>query len=83
MAKTWKVLSWPAQKSGTISLSCPHCGNDAECPTSGQPGSLVIAAIGLGIVFDNPSHTPPENWLPTVIQCRKCRRIFDGGKDVR
>lgn len=75
--RTWKVLRWddaPAEQK-TIALLCPHCFQDAVMPC-GEFGSQVIAAIGLGLIFDRAGHVPPANALPTEIQCRKCRKIY-------
>jgi hypothetical protein len=46
-------------------------------PTHGNPGSSVIATIGLGLIFDSPGHIPPDGYLPEAVQCRKCRNVFD------
>ena len=81
--KTWKVLSWNKEPDGKIELSCPYCGNEAFLPTHGNSGALIIAATGLNLIFDPPGHTPPKDWMPEIIECRKCHRIFDGGENVR
>jgi hypothetical protein len=76
--KTWKILrdgrnGSPERK--TFILSCPNCETDAAIVAHGN-GPMVIAAIGLRLVFDNPQAKPPDGWLPSEIQCRKCRSIF-------
>ena len=76
--KTWKILEWSAEPDGFIELSCPHCGNEANLATHGKPGCLVIAATDLCLYFDPPGHKPPPDWMPSVIECRKCHHIFDG-----
>lgn len=81
--KTWKVLEWDETPDGNIELSCPHCGNEAFLPTHGNCGALIIAATDLSLIFDPPGHIPPKNWMPTLIECRKCRMTFGGGDHVR
>ena len=73
--KTWDVLELGMTPTGTISLCCPECGEDAEMPIS-KPASPVIAAIGLGLIFDNPTYVPKGAILPTTIKCRTCHRVF-------
>ena len=73
--KTWKVMKLGIQPVGTISLCCPHCGTDAEMPI-GQIESPIIASIGLGLIFDNPSYIPEKDILPITVKCRSCRRVF-------
>jgi hypothetical protein len=74
--KTWRVLGKFPGADGSIPLQCHHCDQDAECPTRGRPGALLIAILGMGLVFDPPGHVPPDDWMPREIQCRKCRRIY-------
>jgi hypothetical protein len=80
--KTWRVLSWKSRPEGVpdgepVELCCPHGeGHWALVPTAGPPGSMVIAVMGMSVVFDRPSNVPPTYWLPDEIQCRKCRRIY-------
>lgn len=45
-------------------------------PTGKTSGALLIAAIGLNLVFDPPGHVPPEGFMPDEVQCRTCRKIF-------
>lgn len=82
---TWKVLSWelPDGKvaDGEIELACPLCGQDAVVPTHGAAGSPIIAAIGLALIFDDPGHVPPAEFLPGSIQCRQCRNVFAGQRE--
>lgn len=78
--RTWKVLRWDNEPEikYDLELACNQCGYDAHMPV-GDHGGLLIAAIGLGLVFDPPGHIPPANFMPTEIQCRKCRTIWEGG----
>jgi hypothetical protein len=70
--KTWKVLDRGAVPSDArrVQYTCTFCGREAELPVVGTP----IAQIEQGIVFD----TDRRGIMPPVIQCRKCRRIFEG-----
>lgn len=79
--KTWKVLSWldrPA-KTRAYMLCCPHCETDQQLEIGDTPGGVIIAALGLGLVFDPPSYSPPTNCMPDTIQCRYCKKIFESG----
>ena len=81
--KSWKVLRWddqPEQIGDGLMLACSNCGNDALMPT-GIFKSPVIAAIGLSLVFDNPSYVPEENLMPSEVQCRKCKTIWTSDPD--
>lgn len=74
---TWKVIEWrnePSVKDSTF-MHC-QCGESATVPTA-KIGALVIATFGMNIVFDPPDFEPPPNYLPTVIQCRRCKRIYE------
>lgn len=75
--KTWKVLRWEHEHEadGVLELQCPCCEVDALLPTFG-PSPLIIAAIGLSLVFDPPGARPAPDFMPDEIQCRYCRRIF-------
>jgi hypothetical protein len=73
--RTWKVLELGIAPTSTLSLCCPHCGTDAVMPV-GEPDSPVIAAVGLGLIFDNPTYRPAAPILPKTIKCRTCRRVF-------
>lgn len=79
--KTFKVLS-DFDADGVIPLCCPKCESDALCPTHGDPGTLIIAVIGLGLVCDPPGDPVNDDYLPDVIQCRQCRTIWES-KNVR
>jgi hypothetical protein len=87
--KTWRVLRWDGGPKDLDSLPVVElwcdCGQEAYVPISSEPESPIIARIGRGLIFDDPGYRPPKGWLPTEIQCRRCRRIFtnDGGTDVR
>jgi hypothetical protein len=76
--RTWDVLSWPDKPESVrrVFLTCPKCGTDAAVDMGETPGGLMIAAIGLGIVFDPPGYIPPDNFMPPELRCRHCRRIF-------
>ena len=74
--RTFKVLNEDFLADGGIDLICPGCGIEAEVPTRGHAESPVIASLGLNVIFENPSYVPPPNWMPKMIQCRYCRRIF-------
>jgi len=81
--KTWKVLELGIEPFETIVLCCPHCGIQAEMPIA-KSGSSVIAAIGLGLIFDDASYKPAQPLLPKKIKCRYCKRIYewDDSKEV-
>jgi hypothetical protein len=79
--KTWRVLSWASRPEGIpdgepLPLTCECCLTEAWCPTAGAPGDLMIAVIGMGVVFDHPGHRPPAWWQPDEIECRTCRRVY-------
>jgi hypothetical protein len=74
---TWKVLDWDAEPDGRLLLACPKCKREAYLPTSGPPGSPVIAAVGLSLIFDKAGHVPPDSFIPKAIQCRACRNVFE------
>jgi hypothetical protein len=78
MAKTWRVLKWDSRPPGArdgepVPFEC-DCGEDANVPTAGDPGSPIIAILGRSVIFDNSGHVPPRGWLPEHVQCRKCAR---------
>jgi hypothetical protein len=77
---TWKVVDWASKgkrkADGELELACPRCFHDAFLPTCGKLESPIIAAVGLGLIFDRPSYVPPRGYLPDEIQCRNCRRVF-------
>ena len=79
--RTSRVLRWddgPEDRTGLelVPINC-QCGEEAGVPMAFPPQSLIIAVLGGGgIVFDNPQYEPPANWMPTEIQCRRCRRIL-------
>jgi hypothetical protein len=78
MAKTWRVVGWNSRPPGApegdpVPFVC-DCGEDANVPTAGDPGSPVIAVVGRSVIFDSSGHSPPRGWLPEHIQCRKCAR---------
>lgn len=68
--KTWKVLEYGQVPPDSMRAlyTCLHCGHEAHIPVVGRP----IAQVGMGIVFDAPPYE-----MPTRIQCRKCRRIYE------
>jgi hypothetical protein len=76
--RTWKVLDKDFIADGEpLPFDCLKCDQEALCPTHGHPGSPVIAIVcGMKIIFDQPGHVPPDDWLPHRIQCRKCRTIY-------
>jgi len=74
--RTWKIIEWknpPAKIEYFVPLDC-SCGYEAECPTSID--LPVIASKGMSLIFDPPNYKPPDNYLPDVIKCRKCGRIY-------
>ena len=81
--KTWKVLRWDDRpvETDTIFLACKHCKTDAAIPIGQLPGGMVIAAIGLNLVFDPPGYKPPTNFMPNEIQCRTCYKIYTDEKE--
>lgn len=71
---TWKILDRgqvhdPAPFQAPF--TCMNCWAAASLPVLGHP----IAQIEMGIVFDRGPHA-----MPKVIQCRRCRKIFDMGE---
>jgi hypothetical protein len=72
--KTWKVLV-PFEADGSVELCCSNCDRWAHCPTKGR--MMPVAAIGMRLIFDPPGSIPPEDYLPSVIQCRGCRHVFE------
>ena len=76
--KTWDVRKWSKKPESTMKyeLACPKCLIDAEIEIGPTPGGLIIAAIGLGLVFDPPGYEPPKNFMPEEIRCRHCRTIW-------
>ena len=75
MTATWDVLELGINVADTISLCCPKCSADAEMPIA-KSHSPIIAAIGLGLIFDDPTYIPEGQLLPSVIRCRHCRETF-------
>lgn len=80
--RTWALLDWPdkPERVTSIELACPKCGREAFL-SIGDPGALIIAAIGLGVIFDPPGHVPPTNFMPTAIRCRGCRTVWSNAKE--
>ena len=76
--KTWKIVEWKDRPDKTTleSLCCPNCETDAEIPIGETPGGLVIAAIGINLIFDPPGYKPPKNFMPDTVRCRTCRKTF-------
>ena len=76
--KTWKVLRWDDKPDEVrqVMLICPVCGTDAGIDMGATPGALIIASIGLSLVFEPGGYVPPENVMPCEVQCRTCRKIF-------
>ena len=79
--RTFKVPKTDRRVYRTIELICPECGNEAGVPLYCHPGALIIAAIGLRLVFDPPGHIPPKDMFPETLECRECHSIF--GKTER
>ena len=74
--RTWKVLEWrsaPKEIAEWIPLDCP-CGYGASCPASIHVP--ILSVIGMSIIFDPPGYEPPDNYVPNIIKCRKCGRIY-------
>ncbi len=60
-----------------IEMTCPECQATITVrPRYPLNDALVIATIGLGVVFDPPGYKPPKDWLPDSIQCPRCRKLF-------
>jgi len=77
----WIAVDWSSRGKDIpdgepVDLQC-ECGMSCECPTAGNPGSLVIATFGLRVVFDNPSNVPPDHWMPDIIECPACQRRYE------
>lgn len=88
--RTWEVVNWESRPPGIpdgepVLLDCKHCGYEALVPTAGNPGSPIIAAKYMFVIFDNPSNVPPKYWMPDRIRCRRCHREFGKSEapDVR
>lgn len=81
--RTWKCLRWTEkpEQTKTIVLACPRCGEDSEMQI-GEPGCLIIASIGLGLIFDPPGAVPAPHFMPDAVQCRHCKTIWESS-DVR
>lgn len=78
--RTWKVIKWlvrPKYIATWIPLDC-ICGYEAECPASTK--TPIIAVMGMSLIFDQPDYIPPKGFLPDIIKCRKCGRIYSGEK---
>lgn len=77
-------MEWPDKPpiARTIAPHCPKCGWDGELEIGATPGGLILATIGLNIVFDPADYVPPENFMPGAIKCRGCRRIFTAAPEV-
>ncbi len=73
--RTWQIVELGIEPTGVISLCCPHCAADAEMPVA-KTLSPIIASVGLGLIFDNPSYRPGAAVLPETVRCRHCRHIF-------
>lgn len=76
LMRTWKVIKWkpePSEIEDWVPLDCT-CGYEAMCPAAEK--APVIAAFGMALVFDPPGYSPPDNYLPNIIQCRKCKKIY-------
>lgn len=78
-ARTWRVKSSFPKSDGEIELTC-RCGTSATVPTRGH--APVIAILGMGLVMDPPGERPPDDYLPAVIQCRRCGLVYEA-TDVR
>ena len=79
--RKWKVVQWtgkPEDVAAWVPLDCP-CGYEAKCPASVR--APIIAAVGMRLVFDPPDYQPPENYLPDIIKCRKCGRMYSSRED--
>lgn len=87
--KTWKVLEWPLKKGEEDREGIEHeciCGRVAWIPTAGHPGVLLIAQWSrsgvLRLVVEPPDKPPRAGWLPAVIKCRGCKRVFSDEAEV-
>jgi len=78
--RTFKVIG-SFESDGKIELCCPKCLTDAVVPTSGYPGALIIASCGLGLILDPPSAKLRDGFLPSTIQCRKCKTVWTSEDD--
>jgi len=70
--RTWKILEWsnrpPGAQATTVEMECPKCGHEADLEVIGTP----IVGLELGFVFEGGNGS-----IPDLIQCRKCRRIYE------
>ena len=73
---TYRVIEWDSRpdKVGSLALDCDHCGREAALPVALEAERQALAANGLGVIFDVP---PKGGWMPGIVQCRKCRHIFE------
>ena len=82
MRKTWAVVEWkdrPADTSGSFPMDC-ECGCEADIPCAPLVGgSLAAITCEHHLLFEPPGFEPPDNWIPTRLQCRNCgcRMIFE------
>jgi hypothetical protein len=75
---TWKVLEWPNRPAETTSfpMGC-ECGLEAELPCAPLVGGTLSAITNeRGLLFEPPDFEPPDGWIPTRVQCRKCGRTL-------
>jgi hypothetical protein len=77
--RTWKIVAWPGKPKKIttrqfVSLDCERCGCEAECPVINAPP--VIAAKGMGMIFDYIPKGGLGRSRPKMIQCRNCGRRY-------
>lgn len=74
---TWKIIDWKDRPAETqdIPIDCPHCEREAVM-TVGKTPTPIITIIGMGVIFDDASYQPSDNFFPTTIRCRNCRKFF-------
>lgn len=74
--RLFRVIRWtesPVEPCLRYALDCPHCGAESILPVA--PGSRIIAATGLDVIFDNVEQ--PRNALPEEVECPVCRYRFE------
>jgi hypothetical protein len=79
--RTYKILKWNNRPERTmrVPLNCNGCEREAMLEI-GAEGPALLAAKGLGMIFDTNAATP-KNRLPNVIKCRSCMREFITGPE--
>jgi len=73
--KEWKILEYGSSKPSStrmIEYECEKCEEESLLPVAG----LVMAQLGMGLVFDIG-----DRWMPERIRCPYCGSTYEGGND--